>query len=112
MILDTTSKTIQIILGEAMTTTEPEYTASFEDISIAAGTFVPGATNGSLNGTSIVTVVPAPVSSIQRRVKEISVYNADTVDHNVTVQYYDGANTEIQVVRLQNPGQTLWYGGG
>lgn len=112
MILDNTSKTIQVVLGEAKTTTNPEYTAAYEDINVAGGTFVPGASDGSLNGVTLVTVVAAPASSTQRRVKELSVYNADTVNHTVTVQYYDGTNTELLVYTTIAPGQTLWYGGG
>ena len=112
MILDNTSKTIQIVLGEAMTTTQPEYTTAYEDINVAGGTFVAGATDGSLNGVALVTVIAAPASSTQRRVKEISVYNSDTVNHAVTVQYYDGTNTELIVKTTIAPGQTLWYGGG
>ena len=90
MILDTTSKTIQVVLGEAAATTQPEYTTAYENIAVAAGTFLPGATDGSLNGTTPVTVVASPASSVQRRVKEISVCNVDTVVHTVTVEYYDG----------------------
>ena len=77
-ILDNTSKTTQIVLGEVIATAQPQYTASYEDINVAGGTFVAGATNGVLNGTTPVTVVGSPGASTQRRIKEISVYNADS----------------------------------
>jgi hypothetical protein len=112
MILDTTSKLIEAKCGEADVTTQCEYTTAYEDISVAAGTFVPGASDGSLNSTTNVTLVASPAGSTQRRVKEISIYNADTVNHTVTVSYYDGTNTEILVYCTITPGQTLWYGGG
>lgn len=112
MILNTTSKTIQVIMGQAAVTTEPEYTTAYEDINVAGGTFVPAASDGPLNGTSIVTIVASPASSVQRRVKEISIFNADTVTQTFTVQYYDGSNTE-NIIEASIPTlQTLWYGGG
>ena len=112
MILDTTSKTIRVVLGEAAVTTQPEYTTAYEDIAVSAGTFVPGATDGSLNGTTFVTVVSSPAGSVQRRVRELSICNVDTNTHIVTVQYYDGSNTEAIVEATIAPTQTLWYGGG
>ena len=111
-ILDNTSKTTQIVLGEVIATAQPQYTASYEDINVAGGTFVAGATNGVLNGTTPVTVVGSPGASTQRRIKEISVYNADSVAHTVIAQYYDGTHTEIMVKKSLSPGATLWYGGG
>ena len=93
MILDTTSKTMQIVLAEAKTTNNCNITAAYVDVTTTA--FTPGNNNVESNGTSPVTVVAAPSASTQRQVKEIWLYNNDTVTHNVILQLYDGSNTWI-----------------
>ena len=55
MILDTTSKVIQIVLGEAKTTTDCDISAAWADQTTTA--FTPGSTLAVSNGTSIVTAV-------------------------------------------------------
>ena len=93
MILDTTSKVLQIVLGEAKTTTDCDLTASWTDNTTTA--FTPGSTLGASNGVTAVTLVAAPASSTQRDVFEVTLHNNDTVTHNVTLQVFDGTNTRI-----------------
>ena len=93
MILDTTSKVIQVVMAEAKTTTDCDITSAWADQTTTA--FTPGSTLITTNGTSIVTAVAAPASSTQRNVSEIRIHNNDTVTHNITIQIYDGTNTRI-----------------
>ena len=93
MILDSTSKVIQIVLGEAKTTTDCDISAAWADQTASA--FTPGSTLAVSNGASIVTAVAAPGASTQRNVMEVRLHNNDTVTHKVTIQIYDGANTRI-----------------
>lgn len=93
MNLDTTLKVLQIVLGEAMTTNDCDITASFADSQV--NNFSLGNQNVKSNGTTPVTVVDAPLIDTQRQVKEIRLFNNDTVPHNVTLQLFDGTDTWI-----------------
>lgn len=93
MILSTTSQTIEAFTNATATTTEPTFSTTYGDITTL--TFVPGGSDGSLNGTTAVTVVSAPAASTERHVKELHFYNADTVTHTFTVRLKDGVSNFI-----------------
>jgi hypothetical protein len=95
MNLDTATKVLQIVLGEAKTTNNCAVVSSYADFGLAAGTFVWGNQNVLTNGTTPVIVVTAPESGFQRQVKEVRLFNNDTVTHTVTLQLYDGTSTWI-----------------
>ena len=109
MNLDTTTKLLQIVLGEAKTTHDCNITSSWADSAVSS--FTLGNTNTNSNGVTPVTVVGPPASLTQRQVKEVRLFNNDTVTHTVTLQLFDGANTWVispadQVVA---PGGTFVY---
>lgn len=108
MILDTTSKSIQIILGEAKTTNDCDITASFAD-SVSGTTFVPAANDLTSNGTTAVTVVAAPASSTQRSVQEIRLHNNDTVTHTVTLRLDNSGTFRTVMVRTIPAGSDFLY---
>ena len=93
MNLDNTSKELQIVLGEAKTTNDCPIVTSWADSTTSA--FTLGNTNIHSNGTTPVVAVASPATSTQRQVKEVRLFNADTVTHTVTLQLYDGTNTWI-----------------
>jgi hypothetical protein len=93
MNLDTTLKVLRIVLGEAKTTNDCDITASYADSMI--NNFSLGNQNEKSNGTTPVIVVAAPVTDAPRQVKEIRLFNNDTVPHTVTLQLFDGTNTWI-----------------
>lgn len=93
MNLDTTLKVLRIVLGEVKTTNDCDITASYADSMI--NNFSLGNQNEKSNGTTPVIVVAAPAIDRQRQVKEIRLFNNDTVPHNVTLQLFDGTNTWI-----------------
>lgn len=97
MNLDTPDKVLQIVLGEAMVTNNCNITASWADIATATTPpiFVLGNTNINSNGTAAVVVVSAPAFGSQRQVKEVRLFNNDTVAHIVTLRLFDGTNTWI-----------------
>lgn len=103
MILDTTSKVLQIVLGEIKTTNDCDIAAAWTDNTTS--TFTPGSTLSTSNGTTVVTVVAAPAASTQRDVMEVRLHNNDTVTHKVTLQLFDGTNTRIMMQ------QTILAGG-
>lgn len=91
MILDTTSKVLRIVLGEAHTTTACDITTAWAEEAVP-NKFTPGNTNSHSNGVTPVTVVAAPSSAgFCRDVREVRLFNADTVTHTVTLQLFDGS---------------------
>ena len=108
MILDATTKSLTIVLGEAKTTTDCDLTASWGDQT--PDEFVPGNNTLVSNGTSSVTVVPAPaVAGIQRQVQEVTAYNNDTVSHTLFLREHDGANTRVILEATLAPGASFRY---
>ena len=91
MILDTTTKVLRIVLGEVHTTSQCQCVTSWAE-EAAPDIFTPGNTNILTNDTTPVIVVAAPSKAgYSRDVREVRVFNADTVTHTITLQLYDGS---------------------
>lgn len=90
IILNSTNKSLELVLSGAVATTELDWTISYVDITTTA--FTPIATSGTSNGTTDVTIMAAPAASTQRQLKHLAVYNADTDPVDVTIQYNDNTN--------------------
>jgi len=87
IVLDATTRKLEIVLAGAITTNQLEFVASYHDSTLA-----PPATNhGVSNNTTAVTLVAAPASGVQRTLDFLSIYNADTVSATVTVRLNDNA---------------------
>lgn len=107
MLLDATTKTIELTVNAAATTTESPVTVEYADLTTT--TFSPASSDTVSNGTTVVTIVAAPAASTQRQVKEITIYNADTVNHTYTVKYNDNGTKRTVAVIPVSIGQTLAY---
>jgi len=84
-VLDATTKSIQAVLAGAVTTTQPDFVSSYADVDSTS--FIEGENDGTLNSTTPVTLVAAPAASTRRLVKDISIFNRDTVAVTVTISY-------------------------
>jgi hypothetical protein len=93
LVLDSTTKTITAVMSGAPATTQPNYVVAYADNN--GTTFVEGATDGTLNGTSTVTITPAPAASTRRIIKSIYIQNTDSAQVTVTVGYYNGTSTRV-----------------
>lgn len=98
MILDSTLKSLQVLLGEVITTSNCDVTASYADQSIDG--FLPGANDTVTNGVTAVTAVAAPTAGYQRSVQEVRVHNNDTVTHTITLRLND--NGTFRIVQSQS----------
>lgn len=114
IILDTTTKKLQVLMAGAVTTTNPDYVVHFVDVTTTA--FTPGNSNGTLNGTTAVDVVAAPASSTYRQIKALSITNIDTVVNTITVRYNDNGTSRKVIVAAIGIGYSLnfeetngWY---
>jgi len=100
IVLDTTSKSITVVMSGAPATTNPSFTAAYADNN--GTSFTEGANDGVLNGTTAVTVVSAPAASTRRIINTITVENNDTAVVTITVGYLNTASTRVIVkVTLQ-----------
>lgn len=107
--LSNTLYTCQIILGGAITTNQLEYSGSYIEISRdRLDSFV--TFSGQTNSATAVTMVAAPIAGNKRLIRDLHVYNADTVSATVTIRlnYNSGTFRRLCVVVL-TAGQSLIY---
>jgi len=107
MILDSTTKTLELVLGSAVTTTAMPIAVDYVDST--ATTFTPGSVDSQSNGTTAVTILAAPAASTQRKVNEITVYNADSAAKLTTVRLNNNTTIRPLVVVTLQVGDTLGY---
>jgi len=84
LILDSTLKSIELILSGAVTTNQLPFVTSYIDVT--STTYVPNSNDGVSNNAVAVTTIAAPIASTQRQIKLITVHNADTVSATVTLR--------------------------
>ncbi len=85
LVLDATSKSLRMVLGEAHTTNPVDFTVAYADATTTA--FTEGGGPVQSNGTTNTELLAAPSASTQRVVKDITIFNNDTVSHVVTLYY-------------------------
>ena len=100
LVLDTTTKTIQVAMSGAAATANPDFTAAFADNN--GTSFVEAASDGALSGSTDVVVVAAPAAGFRRIIKKIFIENKDTAAVTITVKYDNNATQRtIAKVTLQ-----------
>jgi len=104
LVLDTTSKTITAVLSAPPTANQPNYVVAWADNN--GTTFTEGASDGTTNSTTTVTMVASPAASTRRVIKSIYIKNTDTAQVTVTVGYYNGTNTRVIAEVILNVGDT------
>jgi len=104
LILDATTKSIEVAMSGAAATTNPDFTAAWADDSGSA--FIEGASDGALNGTSAVTLVAAPGSSTRRVIKTITIENKDTAAVTLTISYNNNSTLRVIAKVTLNVGDT------
>lgn len=89
LVLDGTAISIQVAMSTSAATVNPTFVSTYAD---NAGTGITeGATDGQLNGSTDVTVVPAPTGSSRRVIKDITIYNGDSAPVTIFVKYDNNA---------------------
>lgn len=110
IILDSTTRTLEIDLAGAVSANELPIVASYVDITSSA--YTPGSSNTQTNSTTAVTAVAAPGASTQRQVKLLTISNEDTAQATVTIQYNDNSTIRTIVKITLNADDTLVYTDG
>lgn len=107
MILDATTKSFEVVMGEAMTSANPSYVSAYVDVTTT--TMTPISSDGTLNGVTPVTIVSAPAASTQRQIQSIYIHNVDTVSHTLIINYNDNATLRQVLTATLLVGETLVY---
>jgi len=109
IILTETTDTLKAVLDETATTNHMHCVVSYRDIDVA--TYNPQKTAITTNGTTPVTLQAAPVSSHTLIIDLISIFNADTVLHTLTITLdvngtpitiWSGTLATLETVRYQD----------
>jgi hypothetical protein len=110
MILDATTKSLQVKLSGAITTNQLPFSSSYVDVTSGAST--PGEQDGTSNNTAAVTTVSAPAASAERLIKSFIMQNADTAAATVTVIYNNNSTLRNILVVTLAVGDQLIYEDG
>lgn len=108
IVLDTTSATLAVVLGGAVTTNQLPIVASYIDLLLTQDSYTPATNTTQTNNTTNVSAATSPAASTTRHVKFVSIYNADTVSATVTVRLNRSAFWYVVSVTLA-VGDTLFY---
>jgi hypothetical protein len=110
LILDATTKSLQVKLAGTVTTNQLPFSTSYIDTTGTATT--PGEQDGTTNNTTAVTVAGAPASSTERLIKSFIIQNADTAAATVTVIYNNNSTLRNVIVATLAVGDQLFYEDG
>jgi hypothetical protein len=105
--LDTTTKSIEVVLAGVITTNQLQIVTSYVDKTTSS--FTPASTTTATNSTTTVTIAAAPVALTQREVHSINIYNADTAAATITVRVNDNGTLRPLVKITLAVGDTLVY---
>lgn len=110
IILDATTKSLEIKLAGAITTNQLPYTIHYIDtLDSDQSVSDIGSGDGTSNSTTAVTVLSAPGTGHTKEVKHLSVYNADTVAATLTVQVNNNGTARIIAKTTLDVGDTWEY---
>jgi hypothetical protein len=89
MILNSTTQSLEIVLGSAVATNQSPVTVDY--IAFTSSATTPSVQLSNTNSTTAVTVLSAPAASTQYKINGITVANKDTAPITVTIQINDNS---------------------
>lgn len=107
MILDTPTQTLQVLLAAAHATTPLHVVGSY--VRHLAADAVPLPILAATNGATPVPLVPAPADGQDHQVMGLSLVNADTIAHTVTIRVDDNGTFRPAFAARLNRGDVLAY---
>lgn len=112
IVLDATTRKLQVVLGGAITTNQLDWTVDWIDLlDTDQSVSDVGHSNGATNSMTAVDMVAAPAASHTRQIKSITVHNRDTADATITIRYNDNGTTYTVIKMTIATLETLVYGG-
>ena len=110
IILDATTKTLELLLGATEQSSVLSFVATYVDLTTS--TFTSIEQDGQSNGTNAVTCVSAPAALTQRQVKFLSIYNGDSTPATVIIRLNNNGTPRILCAFTIGVGSTLQYADG
>lgn len=104
LVLNTIQKSLIVSMSSAAATTNPDFVTTWADNNGVS--FVEGSSDGQLNGTTAVTIVPAPAVDIRRIIKSVYIENKDTASVTITVSLLNGSVARNIAKTTLNVGDT------
>jgi hypothetical protein len=92
-------------MSDAPSSVQCSVTVTYADTT--ATTFVEGMYPIQLNGTTLVTILPAPASGTRRVVKSVMFFNDDTMTHTITLSLTDNI-TDYPITKISLPPGSSW----
>jgi hypothetical protein len=111
MHLDTTTKSVEVDLAGAVTTSQLEIVADYDQYTSALALDAIAESDTVTNNTTAVTACAAPAAGKTRHLRLLTVYNADTVAATVTVQLNNNGTIRRRLQETIAPGESLVYVG-
>ena len=108
MLLDATTRKIQLVLTAAMTTANMPVCVYYVDSS-ASALPAPGMTLTNSNGITAVDILAAPAASTKRKLNALTVNNADTVAKTVQIYLDDNGADYLLCAATLQVGDVLGY---
>jgi len=105
ILLDATTKSLQVLLGGAVATNELIIVATYADLTSTGTTLAEADT--LTTGATAVTAVAAPAASTTRKVLGLNVMNNDTVAATVTVRLNNNGTLRKMITATLASGSTL-----
>jgi hypothetical protein len=109
IILDATTKKLQLVLSAPHTTSDSAWIMSAVNINSVTPTYTPIEADGVSNGTTAVDVCAAPSGSDQRQVKFFSLVNTDTAAITLLLRYNNNGTTRDFAKATLQIGDTFQY---
>ena len=99
LVLTNNTHSIKVAMAASAATTNPDWILAYADNT--GTTFTEAASDGTLNGTSDVTVISGPSSGTRRVIKNLTIYNRDSSSVQLVIKYDNGsAQRRLYVVTL------------
>ena len=110
ILLDATTRTLEVDLTGAVATNQLPFVASYVDVNQNTFAMSAASTNtGTTNNTTAVTLVAAPGATTTRQLKYLSIKNSDTAAVELWVQVNDNATLREIWKGTLAVGDTLFY---
>lgn len=111
--LDTTTKSLELILSGVIATNQLPFVISYVDVlSSDQSVSTISSNDGTSNSTTAVTLVAAPAAGHTRTVKEFTIQNADTVSATVTIRLNNSGTFRTIYTTSLSVNDSLQYADG
>ena len=107
MIIDSTTDAINIFLSGNVQTSQLDVCSAYNIITSTSLT--PAKIQNTTNNLTPINILPPPSASQQNQLRFCSIYNADTTNASVTIEYTGNTGRSIIFLSSIDPGDSIQY---